>query len=70
MKTAQMKKIGAFVAGMGSAFALFPTGQLDQFVAQPSIAKRLNSNFSRVGENLRRAQGRIRDEQAAKKAST
>lgn len=61
------KKVGALVAGLGSAFALFPTGQLDQFTNQPSIASRLNRNFGRAGDNMRKAMGQITDEQKAKK---
>lgn len=66
MKTST-NKLGAVLTGLGGAFALFPTGQLSHFVKQPSIATRIHGNFSRVGDNLLLAMGRVTDEQKSSK---
>lgn len=61
--TKKLSKAEAFLVGMGSAFALFPTHQLEQFSARESIASRINGNFRRTGDHLRSAMGAVRDEQ-------
>lgn len=53
----------AFLAGVGSAFALFPTGQLDQFMKRDSVESRIHANFSRVGKQLDAAMTKAKDEQ-------
>lgn len=61
-------KTSAFLAGIGSAFALFPAGQLEQYMKQPSISTRMASNFNSAGGHLRRACTRFKDEQRQEEA--
>ena len=55
--------LNAFLAGIGGAFALFPSGQLDRYMERESVESRMYNNFARVGERLDSATSRVRDEQ-------
>lgn len=58
----------AFLAGIGSAFALFPSGQLDQFAKRDSVESRIYGNFARVGQRLDSAMNKVKDEQESGKS--
>lgn len=55
--------LNAFLAGIGGAFALFPSGQLDRYLERDSVESRVYSNFVRVGARLDSATSKVRDEQ-------
>lgn len=61
--------LNAFLAGIGGAFALFPSGQLDRYMERESVESRMYNNFARVGERLDNAANRVRDEQATRQKS-
>ena len=59
------KKFSAFLAGFGSAFALFPTVHASSFEAKPSVGDRMYNNFARVGLRLDAATRKVKHEHAA-----
>ena len=56
-------RFNAIMAGVGSAFALFPTGALDQYLRRESVESRVHSNFAIVGKQLDAAMKKAEDEQ-------
>ncbi|MEQ7761462.1 hypothetical protein, partial [Xanthomonas hortorum] len=62
-----MNKIGAtlnaFLAGIGGAFSLFPTGQVESFMKRPTVESRMQASFARVGRSMDVAMKRAKDEQ-------
>lgn len=57
--------INAVLAGFGGAFAIFPTGQIEQFAKREPIEARMHANFARVGQRMDAAMNKVRDEQQA-----
>lgn len=57
--------LNAVMAGFGSAFALFPTGQIEQFMKREPVESRMHANFVRAGMRLDTAIKRFKDEQEA-----
>lgn len=56
-------RLNAMLAGAGSAFALLPTGALEQYTHRESTESRIYNNFARVGERLDAAMNKVADEQ-------
>lgn len=55
--------LGAFMTGLGGAFALFPVGHVAAHVPRVSVQTRLYNNFRAAGDRLRAAQGKVADGQ-------
>ncbi|MEA9653055.1 hypothetical protein ABFU65_12130 [Xanthomonas campestris pv. raphani] len=55
--------LNAFLAGIGGAFSLFPSGQVESFMKRPSVEARMQASFLRVGRNMDSAMKRAKDEQ-------
>ena len=62
-------RMNALIAGMTSAFALFPSHALDQFAKRESTESRMYANFARVGQRLDAAMSKVKDEQEAPRSS-
>lgn len=56
-------KLGAFMTGIGGAFALFPTASFAAQLQQQSVQTRMYNNFRAAGDRLRIAQGKVEREQ-------
>lgn len=56
-------RLNAVLAGFGSAFALMPSGALDQYLQRESVESRIHANFLRVGLRMDAAMKRGKDEQ-------
>lgn len=54
--------LNAVLAGFGSAFALFPTGQIEQHIKREPVEARMYANFARVGVRMDAAMNKVRDE--------
>lgn len=59
--------LNAVLAGFGSAFALFPTGQIDQYIKREPVEARMYANFVRAGMRMDDAMSRVKDELKAQK---
>ncbi|WP_158601720.1 hypothetical protein [Solilutibacter pythonis] len=55
--------LDAFLAGLGSAFAMFPTGQMEPFLSRQPVEARIHNNFERVGKLLDEAMSKERNAQ-------
>lgn len=59
--------LNAVLAGFGSAFALFPTGQIEQYIKREPIEARMYANFARAGLRMDVALKKVKDEQEARR---
>ncbi|MBZ3928227.1 hypothetical protein [Xanthomonas citri] len=54
--------LNAFLAGIGGAFSLFPSGQVESFMKRQTVEARMYASFARVGRNMDSAMKRAKDE--------
>ncbi len=54
--------LNAVLAGFGGAFALFPTGQVEQFTKREPVEARMYANFARAGARMDAAMAKVKDE--------
>lgn len=62
--------LNALLAGFGSAFALFPSGQLDAYLVRQPTQARMAASFERVGQLLSDAMAKeAREQEAARQVA-
>ncbi|ENB4187913.1 TPA: hypothetical protein ACKPW3_001675 [Stenotrophomonas maltophilia] len=57
--------LNAVLAGFGGAFAIFPTGQIEQFIKREPVEARMQANFARAGMRMEVAIRKVKDEAKA-----